>query len=74
MFDVEIAGYILNSTSNYSIENLALDYLKIDINDYIDSKNEENQINLFENKLDQDLKIKNGIYAICINKLYKKLK
>ena len=74
MFDVEIAGYILNSTSNYSIENLALDYLKIDINDYIDSKNEENQINLFENKLDQDLKIKNGIYAICINKLYKKVK
>ena len=74
MFDVEIAGYILNSTSNYSIENLALDYLEIDINKYIDSENKESQINLFESQTEPALNLKNSIYTICINKLYKKLK
>jgi len=38
-FDVEIAAYLLNPTANkYVIENLANDYLELDINEYIENK------------------------------------
>ena len=52
-FDIEIAAYLLNPTaSKYVIENLANDYLSLDINEYIESlgvtKNENTQMNLFE--------------------------
>ncbi len=49
MFDTEIAMYILNSTSNlYSIEELARQYLEIDISDYIKQEPEEQQTSLFD--------------------------
>ena len=76
MYDVEIAGYILNSTSNnYNIEELSKEYLDINPNDIIESTNNTDiQINLFGNaqdvkKLDEFNK-KIGIYAYCIYKLY----
>lgn len=61
-YDAEIAGYVLDSTSKPTIENMASQYLNIDVNDYIlnmnkanqDSKKDEsnemanNQINLFD--------------------------
>lgn len=52
-FDIEIAAYLLNPTaSKYAIENIANDYLGLDINEYIESlglaKNKNTQINLFE--------------------------
>ena len=52
-FDVEIAAYLLNPTaSKYIIESLALDYLQLDINEYLNSvgvkENENMQMNLFD--------------------------
>lgn len=52
-FDVEIAAYLLNPTaSKYMLENLSVDYLELDINEYMSnkgaSKKEDKQINLFD--------------------------
>ena len=71
MFDIEIAAYILNSTINkYSIENLANEYLNIDLQEYLKNNEEKSeQINLFETIKDED-NTKIGIYAYIINKLY----
>ena len=80
MFDVSIAGYILNSNVNkYTIEYLANEYLNFDINEYLVNENiteqKSNQINLFdsisEKNNDSD---KNYIYAYVIFKLYDVLK
>ena len=58
VYDGEIAGYVLNPTNKATIENLASEYLKLDIFDYIlshksdeEQKEEKvnvNQINLFD--------------------------
>ena len=52
-FDVEIAAYLLNPTaSKYIVENLSIDYLGLDMNEYMSdngvSKKEDKQINLFD--------------------------
>ncbi len=52
-FDVEIAAYLLNPTaSKYMLESLSIDYLELDINEYMSnkgvSKKEDKQINLFD--------------------------
>jgi len=80
MFDISIAGYILNSNINkYTIEYLANEYLGFDINEYLAkegiSGEKTSQINLFDeiNKDKQDFD-KNYIYANIIFKLYKALK
>lgn len=73
MFDIQIAGYLLNSTSNqYSIEELSKEYLDFDIT-ALNTKTEQSQMNLFEvqeDKLDE----KKCAYAYAIRKLYDKLK
>ena len=71
MFDVEIAGYLLNSNiSKYTIEYLAEEYLKIDVSDYINNENEHKQLNLFEEcETKEEHKI-DGLYAYLINLLY----
>lgn len=79
MFDIEIAGYLLNSNINkYTIEYLAEEYLKVDITTYLrDKEKEENkQLNLFEFEENHDEKEtkKNYIYAYLVSKLYKVLK
>ena len=71
-YDIEIAAYIINPIENkYNIEKLAIDYLKLDINEY--NKTEEKQINLFEvaeqNEADKSTE-KSYIYAYVINKVY----
>lgn len=53
-YDIKIAGYILNSTDKVEIENLISTYLDIDIDEYINNKQEtvkqeDQQINLFNN-------------------------
>ena len=79
-YDIEIAAYIINPTeSKYNIEKLAIDYLKLDINEY--NVKEEKQINLFdvqeETLVDKDAD-KAFIYSYVIYKVYnetlKKLK
>ena len=80
MFDVSIAGYILNSNINkYTIEYLANEYLSFDIDDYISKENiieqKSNQINLFDSINEQNNDSdKNYIYAYAIFKLYEILK
>ena len=79
-YDIEIAAYIINPIENkYNLEKLAIDYLKIDINDY--RKKEEKQINLFDIASDdEDNKEvdKCSMYSYVVYKVYvetlKKLK
>jgi len=77
MFDIEIAGYLLNSNINkYTIEYLSEEYLKIDIATYLkNNEPEEKQLTLFEtnDKAEEKASKKNYIYAYLINKLYKEL-
>ena len=71
MFDVKIAGYILNSNENkYSIENLVFEYLGIEFqgNDEI----KDNQVSMFEEK-DNKTNETNCFYVYAINKLYDEL-
>ena len=72
-YDIEIAAYILNPTENkYNLEKLAIDYLKLDINEY--NKKEEKQINLFdinnENESNKNAE-KCAMYTYVINNVYK---
>ena len=72
MFDIKIAGYLLNSVSNsYSIEELARLYLDIDLNEYYNNKAEpkEEQTSLFdsiegEKEDEQNLQFASYCYAI----------
>jgi len=71
-YDIEIAAYIINPIENkYNIEKLAIDYLKLDINEY--NKKEEKQINLFDLQ-EQDETDKSAekacIFAYVIKKVY----
>ena len=72
-YDIELAAYILNPTeSKYNLEKLAMDYLKLDINEY--NKKEEKQINLFEaqeNKTEKQRE-KNCMYVYTIYNVYEK--
>ena len=74
MFDIEIAGYILNSNiSKYTIEYLSEEYLKIDLNFYLnENENQENkQLNMFEQNITtEDNSKKYAVYAYVINELY----
>ena len=75
MFDIEIAGYILNSTiSKYSIEYLANEYLSFDLEEYLNQNNqqEEEQLSLFSQASEKE-NIKPYAYVYVINKLYKVL-
>ncbi len=79
MFDISIAGYILNSNINkYTIEYLANEYLNFNMDEYLDKegiKEEGEQINLF-NTIEKatNTSDKNYIYVYLIFKLYKVLK
>ena len=67
MFDVRIAGYLLNSTTNlYSIEDLMKGYLGVDIEI---KEEKQKQMTLFDQATDED--IPESLYnkAYCIGKL-----
>ena len=81
VFDSEIAGYVLNPTVKTTMQNLAMKYLSVDIDEFIanNDNNKENnsgneQMNLFDTistpaeDIDGD-KFKNAIFAYCIGKL-----
>ena len=72
IYDIEIAAYIINPTeSKYNIEKLAIDYLKLDINEK--DQNEEKQINLFDTaKEDEDNSKINCIKVYAIYNIYLK--
>lgn len=79
VFDAELAGYILNSTNKSTLKSLALEYLNIDIDEYInnnelESEEKMEQINLFDNiegnnEDSNEYKIENAIFVYCIGKL-----
>lgn len=78
MFDMEIAGYILNSNINkYTIEYLSNEYLGIDLASYLESlgisNNKVEQINLFDTQKENS---EDGtyIYAYVIYMLHNTLK
>ena len=80
MFDISIAGYILNSNINkYTIEYLANEYLSFDIDEYLSKEGiieeKTNQINLFDNINNNSNKAdKSYIYAYLIYRLYSSLR
>ena len=80
MFDISIAGYILNSNINkYTIEYLANEYLSLDIDEYLAkegiSQEKTSQINLFDSISEQNNESdKNYVYANIIFRLYEILK
>ncbi len=77
-FDAKIAAYLLSpTTSKYTLEGLALQYLDLDIQKYLEEsgvKEEKQQINLFEemNEKQDNMyeQYKNSLYAYAIYKLY----
>lgn len=80
MFDIRIAGYLLNSVSNsYSLEELSNLYLELDISDFINSKTvdeadieKEEQTSLFDSIPEENettVNFKSATYAYTIGKL-----
>lgn len=71
MFDVKIAGYLLNSTTNlYSIKDLVKTYLDENIDDYVSEKEEkQEQMNLFESNIN-DIEENKKIDEVSIAKAY----
>ena len=75
MFDIEIAGYILNSNiSKYTIEYLAETYLGFNLQDYLANsdapKTREVQMSLFAPQGEETKSIKSGLYVYLICELY----
>lgn len=75
-YDVKIAAYLLSpTTSKYTLEGLAMQYLGLDMQSYLEQKGvteQKSQMNLFdvmEEKEDTSIQEKNGLYAYCIGKL-----
>ena len=72
-YDVEIAGYIIDSIKNkYDIETLSIRYLNLELSRYIKHEQKNEQLNLFsdvEEEQDEE-KEKSSIYVYAINKLY----
>ncbi len=77
-YDVKISAYDLNPTSsNFSLENIANQYLNIDLNEYLskynDDKKVDKQLNLFQNEEeDNDSKNIYGLKAYLIKKICEK--
>ena len=70
-YDIEIAAYDIDPTNiKHSIEEIAEQYLNIDISTFLPKK--QKQINLFETEDNSKNDI--GIYVFTINKLYEKTK
>lgn len=79
VYDIEIAAYDLNPTANkYQLEDLAVQFLGLDINEYLEKveQEEQTQINLFEEtglKENEGLKKRNALLVYCIAKLQEKM-
>ena len=76
--DIAIGAYILNPSNNkFILNNLAQEYLNIDLEEYLGAKQEQKQLNLFdertENEENNNDKKTYSIYAYIINKLKNKL-
>lgn len=78
-FDVKIAAYLLSpTTSKYTLEGIAEQYLEIDIQAYLEErglKPEKQQLNLFDDGKENNEyeQYKNSTYVYVIYKLYEVL-
>ena len=85
-FDAEIAAYVINPGNKYTLNDLAMEYLSIDINEFIESENTDKktvkgQINLFDSMGSEDAaaqesddeKFEIAMYAFVIGGLFEKL-
>lgn len=72
-YDISIASYVLDPNHNkLDMENLAENYLDININEILEEKEEGQQINLFEtveNENKQDTSKKYTLYSYIISKI-----
>ena len=76
-YDVKISAYDLNPTSsNFSLENIANQYLNIDLNEYLSKYNNEKkvdkQLNLFQIEEDDNSKNIYGLKVYLIKKICEK--
>ena len=74
VYDVKVAAYILNPTSKYTMDVIARDYLEIDNNEFLQTKNESEgkQTSLFDNEQQENSKkIENCLYAKEVYELSK---
>ena len=77
-YDIEIAGYIIDSIKNkYDIETLSLRYLNLELTRYIkkeEKQEKQEQLDLFNmikvEKEDEEEKTKACLYVYAISKLY----
>lgn len=86
-FDAELAAYIINPGNKYTLSDLAMEYLSIDINEFLDDENADKktvkgQINLFDElgtdstqaeEIQDDEKYEIAMYAYVIAGLQEKL-
>lgn len=80
-FDAEIAAYIINPGNKYALNDLAMEYLGIDINEFLEDNNSDKntvkgQINLFDDTSEQENdeeKCEIAMYSYVIGNLYDKL-
>lgn len=76
-YDAEIAGYDINPTSKYTLNDLAMEYLRTDINEFIEkesksTKSVNGQINFFDEiEQNDNEKYEISIYSYVIWNLYK---
>ena len=75
MFDIKIAGHLLNSYSNqYSLKELSMQYLEMDIDSFLGNENEQiEQTSLFDEPKEEAPSIENEVYSYIISKLHLKL-
>ena len=77
-YDAEIAAYDINPTNKYKLNNLSMEYLGIDINEFIEKENENKdtvsgQMNFFDSVEENDNeKYEISMYAYVIGNLYEK--
>ena len=74
----EIAAYVINPTNKYTINDLSMEYLSIDINEFVEKEQSSKdtvsgQINFFDQVEENDNeKYEISIYAYVIGNLYEK--
>ncbi len=76
MFDIKIAGYLLNSSSNqYDLNELSNTYLGINLSNMLKNDDKNKQTSLFDSIEEEQEKedISNEVYVYIISKLHKKL-
>lgn len=69
MYDVKIAAYLVNSSSNqYKIKDLAFNYLNMDL-DMFNEETKDEQASLFDEPKEETVNLENELYCYCISKL-----